>query len=137
VGPYLPLDTHFAIGNFIHNLLRQEDIVVKGDGTPLRSYLYASDLAIWLWTILFKGVDNYPYNVGSEDAISIEDLANLIAEQDPSRNTHVLVYETKKNHPAHSYVPSIARAKNELKLLVNINITEAIRKTMAFYSKIT
>ncbi|MGE3759992.1 MAG: NAD-dependent epimerase/dehydratase family protein, partial [Pseudobdellovibrionaceae bacterium] len=78
IGPYLPLDIHFAAGNFLKAVLDNDPIKIGGDGSPFRSYLYSADLIVWLLTILVKGESSKPYNVGSEDPVSILDLAKAI-----------------------------------------------------------
>lgn len=131
VGPHLPLDAHFAIGNFINNVLHGKNILVKGDGTPYRSYLYASDLAIWLWTILLKAPSCRPYNVGSGNPISILETANAVANF-ANPPLAVTVLQSPSGDSIQRYVPDVSRAEHELGLTERINLREAVSRTILF-----
>jgi dTDP-glucose 4,6-dehydratase len=131
VGPHLPLDAHFAIGNFIRDAMKGEPIKVK-DGTPYRSYLYAADLAVWLWTILFKGEACHPYNVGSDQEITIADLADNVAS---TFNNSVSVLSNSApdfKSPVSRYIPSVGRADSEMGLRVLVPLNQSIRRTAAW-----
>jgi nucleoside-diphosphate-sugar epimerase len=134
VGPYMQLDTHFAIGNFISDALRGGPIQVKGDGSPVRSYLYASDLTVWLWTMLFKGRSGRAYNVGSEDALNIAAVAHEVAAAVPQEIGVRIASAPQSGVPIHRYVPSTARAHQELGLQAETPLREAIRKTHDWFS---
>ncbi len=75
----MPLDIHYAVGNFISDAILGNVINIKGDGKQVRSYMYISDLIIWLLNILFKGTNNTIYNVGSDKGLTMYDLATKIS----------------------------------------------------------
>lgn len=132
VGPFLSLDAHFAVGDFISDALSGRAVVVMGDGTPYRSYLYGADLAIWLWTILFRGRESEAYNVGSAKEIQIADLAQFVAQKvHPSPPVRILG-ERDPSKPCSRYVPSVDKALNELGLRDFIPLDLALDKTIAW-----
>lgn len=133
VGPYLPLDIHYAIGNFIRDALNGGPILVTGDGTAYRSYLYASDLAIWLWTILFEGKSCRTYNVGSEEGVTIAELADM-AGRCCGTPVRTRIARTPDPHKLpERYVPSTERARVECGVRQIVGLEEAMGKTFAFH----
>lgn len=133
VGPYLPLHTHFAVGNFLRDAMREEPILVEGDGTPKRSYMYAADLAIWLWTMLFLAPSLDPINVGSDQAVSIRELAQAVPAAIGSPSHVQIAKSSMSGIPLRQYVPSTAKAAEKLGLTCSIGLDEALRRTAAWY----
>lgn len=131
VGPYLNLNIHFAIGNFISDVIKNNNIIIKGDGRPLRSYLYTADLIIWLFTMLLNSNDKSIYNVGSSYEISIYDLARKVSNlvSDYSGNIKVLT-KPNYNYPTPKYIPNNSKIIEELKVKENYALDESIKRTI-------
>ena len=132
VGPHLPLDKHYAIGNFINDGLNGRDITISGDGTPQRSYMYAADLVLWLLTLLLKGNSGDVYNVGSDMPISIYKLALKIAELFPGISINIL-NQNRSTDRNQNYVPDVSKFKNKFELNQNIDLEIAIQRTIEYY----
>ena len=129
VGRDLPLDVHFAIGNFIHDALTAAEITVGGDGTPVRSYMDQRDLAHWLATLLERGRTGQAYNVGSDAAVSIRDLAHLVRDAlAPGKPVRIAGSPSAQNF-RNRYVPSITKARTELGLELNFTLEQSVRET--------
>lgn len=135
VGPHLNLNIHFAIGNFIRDGLAKKEIEIKGDGTPLRSYMYSADIVIWLLTILVRGGSRKAYNVGSDQAISIEELAKKICNCFANKMNYVVRQKADPSKEREQYIPSIEKARKELNLAINFDLDESINRTINWHSK--
>lgn len=132
-GPHLPLDAHFAVGNFIGDVLAGRPISIGGDGTPRRSYLYAADLMVWLWTILFRAPALVPINVGSGNDVSIRELAEVVAEVLAPGTRVRVAKEPVAGAPLARYVPDVKRAGELLGLRETVGLAEQIRRTAEWH----
>lgn len=129
-GPHLPLDAHFAIGNFVGDALASRPIVVQGDGTPVRSYMYPTDLITWLWTILLNGESRRAYNVGSPDGHHLGDVAAMVADV---ADVPVVVRGIPvPGRRAPRYVPDVSRAARELGLTIEVGLEESILRHLTW-----
>jgi len=126
VGKYLPLNTHFAIGNFIGNAKFSGEIKVEAKQNVYRSYMHTYDLAQWLLSIAFAASPQAPiYNVGSDFAITIHDLAKLIGERYGLR----IYVPAIDSQVIDRYVPSITKIKKDLNLSIEYSLPQAIALT--------
>ena len=128
LGPYLSLDIHFAAGNFIRDSMNGKEIVVNGNGLPCRSYLYASDLTIWLLHLLLHGQPNKAYNVGSDESVSIKELAEKTSKVLGGPGFKIM----DKNDMGWNlgrYVPDTNLVLKEFGLCRTVFLDESIRRT--------
>ncbi|MBF0134912.1 MAG: NAD(P)-dependent oxidoreductase [Magnetococcus sp. DMHC-1] len=126
VGPHMPLDAHFAVGNFVRDGLLGGPLVVQGDGRTVRSYLYMSDLVIWLLHLLVRAPVLRAYNVGSPAALSIGMLAEKIAGL---CGVKVLI-QGERQDPVDRYLPDVTRIGEELGLRQQVSLDVALKRTL-------
>ena len=128
VGPGIPLNAHYAVGNFLDDIVQGRAVEVRGDGRPLRSYLYCGDLSEWCWALVSRGGSGRAYNVGSPESVSITDLAQRVAAiVEPSSSVRIL--GSAERGPAPCYVPVTDVGRRELNLAPRTTLDDSLRKT--------
>lgn len=135
LGPHMPLDAQFAIGNFLRDVLKGRPIRVSGDGSARRSYMYASDLAVGLWTLLFRGAAGRAYNVGSEESVSIKELAERVSRLATPTGSVDIAQPTSPDSPVARYVPSTARLRRELGFVPSVDLSDGLARTLEWYRR--
>jgi dTDP-glucose 4,6-dehydratase len=132
VGPYQDLEAGFAVTDFLKAGLQGLPLRIRGDGTTIRSYCYASDLMVALWKILLTAPAGRAYNVGSEEPISIFELAHRVAAVLDGPIEISVASAPAQNRQPSRYVPDMSRGKAELSLTVEVNLQEALMRTVSW-----
>ena len=132
VGRFLPRNSKYAVGNFIENILKNKNILVKSNYNVIRTYMYADDLVRWLIKILENSKINCPtYNVGSENAVNLQKFCKILAKK---YNLNCILGKTNKNR-YDIYAPNTYKIKKELNLVTKFNSLKAVTKTINLLKK--
>ncbi|MCF0146435.1 MAG: NAD-dependent epimerase/dehydratase family protein [Eubacterium sp.] len=84
-GPGMSIYDGRVQADFLNNVYHHENIVLKSEGTALRTYTYIADAIAGMFMILLDAPD-YVYNVGNEDAkVTIRELAEIMVQIYPER----------------------------------------------------
>lgn len=128
LAPFLPLNTHFAAGNFIRDALTGKTITIQSGGGSVRSYQYGTDLARYVVAATVNSLNHSAYNVGSSTPIRIDHLATEI-RRIVNRNAVIEVRGEDTRDNLSYYVPEVSRIQSELVLNDLIDLETSIRRT--------
>ena len=122
-GWHIPTTNHFAFGNFLNNLVNKKNIVLKSDGKSLRSFIDQRDFASTIKKLLLNNVNEKIYNIGSDEKISISELANKFSK---FGGLDVTVNNLKRTELRSDYIPNLDRIKKEKILSQEYNLDDTI-----------
>jgi nucleoside-diphosphate-sugar epimerase len=133
-GPFQTLDAPWAVNNFMRDALSGRDIRLHGDGTTRRSYLYGSDVAVWLLRILIDSVDSAVYNLGGDTPISHAEIANLVAERTAPTPRVVLKSHAVNTGRREDFIPDLQRVHMSLGLRQAFDTADAIDRALRWHA---
>jgi nucleoside-diphosphate-sugar epimerase len=129
LGPYQLPTIAWALHNFIADAMQDRPIRILGDGDSVRSYLYASDAAVWFLRLLIEGKSGNVYNVGSPEPIRLVDAAEVVCRRF-DRKVPVTVLAQPQHLRKTRLVPQISKIQKELGVSVSVTTDKAIEKTI-------
>lgn len=121
------LKYNFAISSLINDSVKKENITLNTSMNVYRSYMHSDDMVKWLIQILKNSNNECPiYNLGSDKTINLRTLTKNIAVLVKKKPLLKKILSKKFDY----YVPSITKAKKQLKLKISISLNDAINSTI-------
>lgn len=132
VGPYQSLELPWAVTDFIRDSLAGRPIKIMGDGSTVRSLMYASDFAYWTLAALVRGQARQAYNIGSPEPVDLLSLARMIT-QHFTPPPDILTRVGQSGHEPTRLVPCVEKSRRELGVQLTVPLADAIQKTINWH----
>jgi GDP-L-fucose synthase len=111
----------------------KDEIVLWGDGSPTREFLYAGDAALGLVMAAASYNSSDPVNLGTGEEISIRDLATLIAEKTGFRGQ--LRWDTSQPNGQPRRRLDVSRARERFGFVAQTSFADGLAKTIAYFEE--
>ena len=122
-GPHIALDQHFAVGNFLQDRLEGKRISIRGNPQTIRSYMYPTDMCIWLFALLVNPTVE-TIHIGSNVPTSMSKLAGVINECTQGKDIEYLGLDSQ----ASCYVPETFKTMQNLNVVQKVSLEDAIMR---------
>ena len=129
-GPRMRLDDGRVIPNYFTQALRGEPLTVYGDGSQTRSLCYVDDLVSGVLAVL-DGPDPMPFNIGTQDEITMLELARLIKRL--ANSPSELVFRPLPEDDPRQRRPDTTRARTILGWQPRTTMEDGLRRTLEYF----
>jgi GDP-L-fucose synthase len=135
-GDNFDLETSHVIPALIRKMVEaqeqaESEVVLWGDGTPTREFLYVDDCVegLWLAAERYDGAD--PVNLGTGEEIAIGDLARLVRDATGFRGT--IRWDASRPNGQPRRRLDITRAEELFGFTAKVALEEGLARTVAWY----
>ena len=123
-----------VISNFIVQALKDENITIYGDGNQTRSFCYVQDMIDALIKLMNNKISE-PVNLGTDEEISIIDVAKLIIELTKSKSK-ITFQKLPEDDPIRRK-PDLNLAKENLSWCPSTSLEDGLLKTISFFKTLS
>lgn len=132
-GPGMSIYDGRVQADFLNNIVHGENIVLKSDGSSVRTYTYIADAIKAIFLVLLKSND-LVYNIADENSkTSIRELAETLVNIDPEKNLKLIfdIEDTSKGCASFRMgILSTTKIRNELGWNPKYSIKEGFKRTI-------
>ena len=133
-GPRMHPEDGRVVSNFIVAALRNEPLVLYGDGQQTRSFCYVSDLIEGILRMMQQENCPGPINLGNPGEFTIRELAEQVVELTNSRSQ--ITYQPAREDDPGRRRPNIQLAKEQLDWEPTVPLKEGLRHTIHYFDEL-